>query len=236
MLKKEYLARSPIRILEKSTRGGLGKGNLGVFTSRKGVGKTGSLVHVALDSMLRGEQVLHVSFNENPNHILGWYEIVYKELKKTYKLHNIGIDYDEIKRNRIVMNFNQDKISVPDVKKSIDAMAEHGNFVPSLIIVDGFKFFQAQNSDFDAFKSIAQAKDVEMWFSATLHRDHMDLDEKGIPAPVNKFTDYFSIIIMLDPQKDYIDLKLLKDNGSTDLEKLRLKLNPQTLLIANRRV
>jgi hypothetical protein len=35
MVKKELITRSPLRILEKSTSGGVGKGNIGIITARK---------------------------------------------------------------------------------------------------------------------------------------------------------------------------------------------------------
>ena len=38
MYSKEMNERSPLRLLEKSIRGGLGKGNLGVVMSRAGIG------------------------------------------------------------------------------------------------------------------------------------------------------------------------------------------------------
>ena len=38
MIKSEQNRRSPLRILEKTTHGGVGKGNLGVIAARKGVG------------------------------------------------------------------------------------------------------------------------------------------------------------------------------------------------------
>lgn len=235
MLKSQYLERSPIRIMEKSINGGLGQGNLGVFTSRKGVGKTGCLIHVAIDAMLNGKKVLHVSFNENPNHISKWYKIIFGELLKTYKLENTNF-YDEISQNHIIMNFSQGQITVPEVGDRIAMMIENAKFIPAIFIIDGFSFEPAIADDLLNFKSIAQKHDCEMWFSATLHRHQMELDHRGIPAPVNRFYDFFSVIIMLKPENDYIHLKLLKDGNSTDLEQLRLKLDPHTLLISNRRV
>ena len=62
MIKKELLKRSPIRVLEKSIHGGLGQGNLGVFIGRKGVGKTATLIHVALDKLLEEQHVVHLTF------------------------------------------------------------------------------------------------------------------------------------------------------------------------------
>ena len=86
------------------------------------------------------------------------------------------------------------------------------------------------------WKELANEKNQEIWFSSTLHRENLQLDENGIPAPVNKFPDLFSVIIMLVPQPNHVDFHLLKAHNDTDLEKLRLKLDPKTMLIANHRV
>ena len=48
MHRKELNERSPLRVLEESIHGGLGRGNVGVIVARKGVGKTAFLVGVAL--------------------------------------------------------------------------------------------------------------------------------------------------------------------------------------------
>ena len=52
---------------------------------------------------------------------------------------------------------------------------------------------------------------------------------------MNQFADLFSVIIMLNPISDYVDFQLLKDHDSEDMEKLRLKLDPKTLMISNHR-
>jgi KaiC/GvpD/RAD55 family RecA-like ATPase len=70
MLKDEFISKSPVRALEKSIKGGLGKGNFGVIASRKGIGKTSVLVQMALDRLIQGEKVIHVSFNAHTSYII----------------------------------------------------------------------------------------------------------------------------------------------------------------------
>ena len=236
MLKKEMLQRSPIRVLEKSINGKLGTGNLGVFTARKGVGKTACLIHVATDKLLRDKKVLHISFTGDPHHIEWWYKQVYQEVATAYKLKNAIENYDQMIHNRLILNFNQKDMDLNHVKKSIVQFKESAGFDPELIMVDGFSFYNASENDFKTWKSIAEDLKVEMWFSATMHRENMKFDLLGIPTPVNKYYDYLSVIIMLNPKKSYVDLTLLKDHESTELEKLRLKLDPKTLMITNHRV
>jgi len=235
MVKKELVKRSPIRVLEKSIHGGLGKGKIGVFTARKGVGKTACLVHFAIDKLINDQKVLHISFAEEPHHIESWYKQVFNEVAKAYKLENTSIFYNEIVPNRIILHYKKTSYNFEIIRQSIERIIRDGAFLPEMIIVDGFDFEANDPAQLSHWKELAQERNAEIWFSATLHMENMQFDERGIPAPVNRFTDLFSVIIMLLPMQDHIDLKLLKDNDSMDLEKLRLKLDPHTMLIANRR-
>jgi hypothetical protein len=236
MLKEELIKRSPIRIFEQSIHGGLGKGNLGVFTARKGVGKTACLVHVSIDKLLRDQRVLHISFAEDPHHIETWYEQVFREIARSYKLENVLDNHDQIIRNRMILRFKQADVTLDHVEKSIGHLCEGAGFCPEILIVDGFSFYEATQDDFLFWKHLAEKLDAAIWFSATLHRDNLQPDERGIPAPVNRFYNIFSVIIRLEPVHDHIGLMLLKDHDSDDLERLKLKLDPKTLLIANHRV
>ncbi len=236
MLKEELLKRSPIRILEKGIHGGLGKGNLGVFTARKGVGKTASLVHFAIDRSMRGEKILHISFADDPHHIENWYKQVFEEVSKTYKLEFKQDIFDSILSNRLILHFKKQSVTFESVKEKINSLIQDTQFSPSMVIVDGYPFEEMAPNQLENWKQLASELGGEMWFSATLHREKLNLDEDEIPAPINRFKSLFSVIIMLNPMQNYIALNLLKDHHSANLEKLHVKLDPGTLLITNHRV
>lgn len=236
MLKNELIQRSPIRVLEKSIHGGLKKGELGAFVARKGVGKTACLAHVALDDLLRGNNVLHISFADNPRHIESWYEHIFREVAFTYKLEHPSEIYEDVLTHRLILHFQEKNPQLESVKKNILTVTQGSNFTPGVIIVDGFSFYEAELPIFKEWKQLAFDLNTEIWFSATIRLDDSVVDEEGIPSPVSKFKDFFSVIISLRPMNDFVDLQLLKDRDSKNPEKLRLKLDPKTLLIANRRV
>ncbi len=236
MLKTELIKRSPIRVMEKTIHGGLGKGNLGVFTARKGVGKTACLVHVATDKLLNDKKVLHISFSDNPQHIEGWYKQVFQEVANAYKLENSYEIFDNTMHLRLILHFKQDNTSLDNVKAHFKQFKDSLDFIPEMVIVDGFPFEEATLEQLQDWQGFAKELDAEVWFSATLHRHDLQLDDQGVPAPVNQLKDIFSVIIMLNPHEEHIDFQLLKDNGNKDLDKMRLKLDPKTMLIANRRV
>lgn len=236
MLKAEIIKRSPIRILEKSIRGGLGKGNLGVFVARKGVGKTACLVHFATDNLLRGHKALHISFSDDPQHIEHWYTQVYHEIARAYKLADAMDIYEEIIRNRLILHFKRSGLNLDAVKSSVARLIRDSSFQPQIIIVDGFSFEKASESDLLFWKQLASDHEAEIWFSATLPPDVQITDPKAIPAPISAFQNLLSVIILLIAHRDYIELKLLKDHEEKGSDRLQLRLDPGTLLIANRRV
>lgn len=99
MVKAELIKRSPLRIFEKSIQGGLGKGNLGILASRKGVGKTACLVHIATDKLFQGKHVIHVSFSARTDHIINWYEDIFKEIAKKQNLESAVTVHDEDRKS-----------------------------------------------------------------------------------------------------------------------------------------
>lgn len=236
MLKDELIKRSPIRVLEQTIHGGLGRGNLGVITARKGVGKTACLAHLAIDKMMSGRNVLHISFADNPHHVEEWYKQVFNELSNHYKLENAYDTFEEVIHHRLIIHFKQKEITFDQISDQIKLIEGGSSFNPDIIIVDGRDFETVTRENLEGWKEFANTQDTEIWFAAVLHRENLQIDDKGIPAPVNSFTDLFSVIIMLEPGHEFIQLNLLKDHDSKDLEKLRLKLDPKTMLISNHRI
>ena len=104
MVKQELIKRSPLRILEKTIHGGLGKGNLGVIAARKGVGKTAFLVHLSTDQLFQDKHVIHVSFSSNTKHIIEWYEDIFNEISNRFELESAMSVHDSIIKNRVIMN------------------------------------------------------------------------------------------------------------------------------------
>ncbi|RPI03699.1 MAG: hypothetical protein EHM72_00750 [Calditrichaeota bacterium] len=236
MIKEDLIKRSPIRTLEKTLGGGLQAGQLGVITAWKGVGKTASLVHIATDILLRGQNVLHVSFADDSRHIIGWYEQVFREVARANKLDNAQDVHDEIIRHRLILHFKNFETPFAEIKKHISQVESSWSDSPRLIIVDGFQFDKITKSFLLEWKEYAAEHQVGIWFSATVHRDNSDVDEFDIPAPINAYRDQFQVIILLEPLKEVISFKLLKCNQLTNAPKLQLRLDPKTLLISNHRV
>ena len=233
MVKAELNKRSPLRIFEKSINGGVGKGNIGVLASRKGVGKTACLVHIAMDKLFRGRHVIHVSFSSKVDHIAMWYEDIFKEIAKKRELEDAVEVHDEIIKNRVIMNFNQDGIETEKILKSITAMIEQGHFEADAVIIDGYDYAKASKDDIKALKEFAAATELEIWTSVSLQKD-APYDDKGMPVILNDYLEELAVIVTLQYEGDFVHIKAVKDHGEIAPKEMELKLDPKTLLIAEK--
>ena len=100
---KDFMEVSPLKILEKSSRKGLGPGNLGVLMARAGVGKTACLIHIAFDKLFRKEKLVHISLDDVPEKISSYYNVIFHDLVKALNIEN----EDEIRmlfeKNRMIL-------------------------------------------------------------------------------------------------------------------------------------
>jgi len=231
MIKEELLKRSPIRILEKSIHGGLGKGNLGVFVSKKGVGKTACLIHFATDQLLRGKKVLHISFSDDPQHVANWYQQVYEEVAANYKLEEATLIFDELRGSRLILHFKSLASDFAAVENNLDVYVKKGGFRPEMVIVDGVDFCTLSREHVQKWQEIAQYYQTQIWFAASLPQNKVSGKEF-----IEPLMDLFAVVIELNAQPDHTQLTLLKDHDATIVEKMRLCLDPKSLLITNRRV
>jgi len=231
-VKEELIKRSPLRILEKSISGGLGKGNIGVLASRKGVGKTACLVHIATDKLLQNKPIIHVSYASRVDHIITWYEDIFKEIAKKPKMKSALDTFDELIRKRVIMNFKQDGARTEQVLRSLEAMIVQANFRAETVIVDGLDFAQAGPEDLRKFKDFAGRLGLEVWFSASLKKDDPLFDGQGIPFELKGYLGIVDVIISLQHHGGHVHFSLVKDHDRLAPKDLRLKLDPTTLLIA----
>ena len=229
---EDLIKRSPLRILEKSISGGLGQGNVGVLASKKGVGKTACLVHIAADKLIQGQHVIHVSYASRVDHIITWYEDIFKEISKKPRMKSALEIYDEIIKNRVIMNFKQDGARTEQVLRSLEAMIVHGKFNAETVIVDGLDFVLASPRDLKLFKEFAGRLGLEVWFSASLRGDEPLFDEQGIPFMIKDHLKFVDVLISLVHHGDHVHFNLVKDHDRLAPKDLRLKLDPKTLLIA----
>lgn len=232
MVRSELIKRSPLRVLEKSIQGGVGKGNIGVLASRKGVGKTACLVHIATDKLLCDKHVIHVSFAARVDHIISWYEDIFKEIARWKNLDSATNVHDEIIKNRVIMNFNQAGVRTAQVVASLEAMITDGQFPADAVIFDGFDLSIGGVEALEIIKDFARRTGTEVWFSASLKGEEPLFDENWVPNELKQYLEQIDVMISLRFEGEHVRLQVVKDHDNPNPGDLNLMLDPKTLLIA----
>jgi hypothetical protein len=231
MVLSELIQRSPIRIFEKSIHGGLGPGEIGIIASPSGIGKTSVLVQLALDKLLQSKKVIHVSFTQHTHYVLAWYEDIFAEFISKKNLENAGEVKNNLVKNRVLMNFNQDGMSADQIVKSLRAMIVDGGFAAEAVIVDGLDFTRANRERLANIKAFAKELGLSVWYSCTMQDEGQQYDKENIPLLLKDYADLFDVVIVLSPKPDHIDLSVSKDRSASDTKSLAMRLDPKTLLI-----
>ena len=225
---------SPLRVFEESINGGLGKGNLGVIVSKHGVGKTACLVHLATDKLFKGENVIHVSFSGNVEHVINWYKEVFKEIAEIQSLDDAAMIYNSILANRVVMNFSQEQVPIDKVLSSLESLISQGSFKADTILFDGFKLTVASEEDIEKIKAFAEKMQLEIWFAVSPVRPDVVYNEYGVPNTLEKYFDQIDVLVALkyDDKSDKVMMTVVRSHGENVPKPAKVALDPKTMLIA----
>ncbi|MDY5930540.1 MAG: hypothetical protein SPJ34_00745 [Candidatus Ornithospirochaeta sp.] len=231
---KELNSLSPLRVFEDSINGGLGKGNLGVIVSKHGVGKTACLVHLATDKLFKGENVIHVSFSGNVEHVINWYKEVFREISEMQSLDDAATVYNSILANRVVMNFSQDQVSIEKILASLESLITQGAFKADAILFDGYKLTVAEEADIEKIQAFAEKMNLEIWFSVSPVRPDVTFDEYGVPNTLVKYFDKIDVLVALkyDDKIDKVVMTVVRAHHENVPKPMRVNLDPKTMLIS----
>jgi len=226
MYRKFVNARSPMRLLEKGLHGGLGAGNLGVILAGRGVGKSAFLVGVALDELLRGQPVLHVSLGDGVSHVRAYYDTVFDDLAASTRLDGAAATRAEIERRRSIRTYPAVGFGAAKLREAVKIEGEAGS-KPSLVIVEGYELEAASRDEVLELKALASEIGAEIWLSASCPTDKVE----GLPGALARVEDAVSVILALEPAEATVRLRALKDHGNPDVSALHVSLDPRTLLL-----
>jgi len=223
MLKEELIERSPLRTFKKAIGGGLKAGELGIVASESGIGKTSVLVQIAIDKLLRGKKIIHVSFTRHNDYVLLWYEDIFGEFINRKNLENEQEVKNEIVRNRVLMRFTQEALSTDQVLRSLKAMIKDGSFDAETVIIDGYDFSSDGKEHSIQVKSFAKEMGLSFWYSCNIEGDHA--------SAMKDYHDCFDVIVKLEAKTNHVDLSVSKDRDNIKPSHKSLKLDTRTLLI-----
>jgi hypothetical protein len=230
----EIHERSPLRVLDRSIHGGLGRGDLGVVCAGAGAGKTAFLVGVALDVLLRGCRVLHVALDQPVDRVRNYYDEILAELARAEEMEKPDAARLLVERNRRIHAYRRAAFSVEALARSLSFLRSHTDVHPDLIVVDGYDWGHGSEGEIAALRDLARSEDAVLWMSATLDRAGPVPHESGFPQPVGRFDALIDVLLRLKGADGTVHLSVLKGHGGAAPDSPGLDLDPTTLLLVKR--
>jgi hypothetical protein len=230
MLKEDLIKKNPLRVLSPLAPESLPDHRMGLVMARAGLGKTAILVQIAMDSLLRGKKVLHVSVGEGLEKAKAWYEDIFKYIAEGHQLENAAEIEDELMRGRMIMTFKEASLSRPKLEERLNDLIFQNIFRPDLVVIDGFDFAEADYESIVDLKEMMASMNVEVWFSALRHRDDDRVSAAGVPAPCHEVDGLFDTVVIVKPEQEGILLNIIKDEYDGAAGKI-LNLDPSTMML-----
>jgi hypothetical protein len=223
MVRKEVTLQSPLRILDLSIRGGLGKGNLGVVMAPAGVGKSACLVQIGLDDLMRERPVLHVAIGQPVEHVRACYDALFDDLAERVDLADRAGVRESIGRRRLIQAFAEGAFGLQKLEDALAWFEAHLRLTPSAILVDGFDWNRPGCTvALASMKGSARSAGAELWMTAQIPLGGLAVPCEGCAALVD-------VALLLEPQGSHVKLRLVKDPEGAPAADVHLSLHSDTL-------
>lgn len=232
MNNNDPISQNPLTHLGYDTEGLLSLGGFGAVVARAGVGKTSFLVQLALNTLSRQNNVLHISLKDPIDKVNLWYKEVFYNLVASGTFEEPDGLWEWLLPNRVIMTFKTTDFTIPMLKDRITDLIDQARFSPKTIIIDGLPLKSSLQNSLADLKAIAKINTIRIWFAVTSHR-HETTGPDNIPGPLSEVADLFETIIQLQPEGKKIHVNIIKGRPKTP-DSPRLFLDPSTLLIQAR--
>lgn len=223
MIKQDLIDNSPVRFFDSISNGGLKNGQMGLITSKKGLGKTSVLVQFAIDSLLQDKHVVHISFDQHSSNVITWYDSVLSEIGKKKNLSDMSEISNVIMRDRTILNTNQETFSMEKIVNTLSALVSGGISVDCLII-DGIDLQKLSKDDIEKIAGFVKDKNIIAWFSDTNESTELSTTLKADIEPL------FATVAHIAASGKAVCLSLLKSDNQA--AKGSITLNTKTMLMS----
>jgi hypothetical protein len=231
MLKNEFISKNPLRQMGYKSDDILRNGEFGAVMARAGVGKTAFLVQLALYSMLREKNVLHISLNNPVKKVSLSYREAFNRITTQCDIHQTEQLWDALMPHRFIMTFRVEGFSVPKLEERLTDLIEQDIFKPDAMIMDNIPFDRSVSQDLRQLKKLALHQGMHVWFSVRTHR-HEEPGQNGLPLQLSQVAELFEVAIELVPKGKKIQIKAFKGPGS-EADFPDLILDPATMQITD---
>ncbi|MFQ5486096.1 MAG: AAA family ATPase [Desulfobacterales bacterium] len=229
MKNDDPIFQNPLTHLGYDTEDIIPLGGFGAVVARAGVGKTSFLVQLALNTLSRKKNVLHITFNDTIDKVNLWYKEVFNHLVASGSIKEPHGLWEWLLPNRVIMALKTKDFTIPMLKHRITDLTDQARFAPQTIIIDGLRFESSLQNSLADLKAIAKIEAIRIWFTVTSHR-HEKTGPDNMAGSLSEVADLFETIIQLQPDRKKILVNIIKGQPKTQNHP-RLFLDPSTLLI-----
>jgi hypothetical protein len=212
MIRQEAILRSPLRILDRSIHGGLGKGHLGVIMAPAGVGKSACLAQIGLDALLRERPVLHVAVGQTVERVSARYDLLFDDLAESVDLADRAHVRELVGRRRLIWSSTDEALHARGLDEPLAAFRAHLGTDPSFLLLDGFQWEEPGAAPtVGAAKAAAARVGAAIWMTARDARGGEVGGHAGLAPMSDACAALVDIGVFLEPHGRHARLSLVKD-------------------------
>lgn len=233
MTKDDIVSNHPLRVLGLTEKLEGTCRKFGLVMAQAGLGKTAVLVQLALDYMLRGGKVLHVSVGERLSKACRWYDDIFFLLSQGLSEEEAARLETEVMSRRMIMTFRDTAFDFTAFSERLEGLVTQDLYKPDCLIFDGYEFNEENcEASMEFFTALQQELGLAtVWFSAVTHTDPQEGGMATLPAAYRKVEDSFDTVLCLQPDKFTIRLDVLKSLVPKETVMNQLAFDPSTMLI-----
>lgn len=210
--------RNPVRSLNQYLGGPIGRGEVAFIAAPAGVGKSVLLVHVALDRLLLGRNVLHVALSDTVDHVRAHYDQVFRAASGRVHATERAAAMVAAERHRMIHTWQGRSFSAEALERSLDLLSEMASFSPEMIVVDGAPPDEVAIVA-AGLARIAEQRQVAVWFTV----------RQGEGLTDDLLWGHVRVGLRLVPESSSVRINKLSRDGRT--EELPLSLDPATMVV-----
>jgi len=215
-------SRGPVQALSSHMEGGLGSGQVGFVVAQPGVGKSALLIHLSLDYMLHGSNVLHVALGETVDKVRANYDQLFRAVTYKTKQRERADAVVKAERHRMIHSYLDRTFDAKQLRDNVRVLRNLAHFETRAIVVDGVAATDLAKAAAD-FQQLAKELDIPLWFTA---RKADTLDES--------VWKYAQLGLELIPLGTSVGIHRLDPDGT--VTELPVNLDPTSLLVLEEEV
>ncbi len=204
----------PFTLFDADGGEALAPGRLGVLLARAGVGKSSCLVQLALNHLVRGEQVLHLALGATLAQVEAHYAAGLDGRVDSPDPMDRALLHAELARQRLIVAHPDAGDPAPRLARALQVARDGIELEPAAILVDGFEWDagpEAVRAALVAMRGIAGGQSAALWLTGTTHRHETGAHPTALPAACAAHADLIDLGVFLEPLGEQVAVRVLRD-------------------------